>query len=129
MFDSIRARYGYLLLVALCVRCIDPAEAHDSVRMQQSQGSYRLPFADGTQVKIFDDFDMHRPRGFIDLYAVGGKEPYRVVAAADATVMAIQDGYDEGRAPIIWRHAHPGCSGRHRSPRASETRRRRRCSS
>ena len=81
-----------------------------------SQGSYRLPFADGTTVKVFDDFVTHRPRGRIDLYAVGGKEePYRVVAAADGVVMAIQDSFDEqqsGRAAALCHNnfiwiAHP----------------------
>jgi murein DD-endopeptidase MepM/ murein hydrolase activator NlpD len=69
-----------------------------------SEGSYRLPFADGTTVKVFDDFVTHRPQGRIDLYAVGGNEPHRVVAAADGVVMAIQDGYNEqqsGRAAAL----------------------------
>ena len=81
-----------------------------------SAGSYRLPFADGTTVKVFDDFVTHRPRGRTDLYAVGGKEePYRVVAAADGIVMAIQDSFDEqqsGRAAALCHNnfvwiAHP----------------------
>jgi hypothetical protein len=66
-----------------------------------SQGHYRLPFADGTDVKVFDDFLTHRPPGRNDLFAVGGHPPYRVVAAAAGRVMAIQDGYNEqqsGRA-------------------------------
>lgn len=80
-----------------------------------STGQYRLPFADGTSVKVFDDFDTHRPVGRVDLYAVGGNAPYRVVAAAAGKVMAIQDGYTEqqsGRAAkdcrnnYIW-IAHP----------------------
>ena len=69
-----------------------------------SDGLYRLPFADGTHVKVFDDFNTHRPRGRVDLYAVEGTAPYKVVAAADGTVMAIQDGYDEqqsGRAAAL----------------------------
>ena len=81
-----------------------------------SQGSYRLPFADGTTVKVFDDFVTHRPQGRIDLYAIGGKEEhYRVVAAADGIVMAIQDSFDEqqsGRAAALCHNnfiwiAHP----------------------
>jgi murein DD-endopeptidase MepM/ murein hydrolase activator NlpD len=81
----------------------------------KSAGAYRLPFADGTAVKVFDDFDTHRPVGRVDLFAVGGSEPYRVVAAANGTIMAIQDGFSEqqsGRAAkdchnnYIW-IAHP----------------------
>ena len=60
-----------------------------------SLGVYRLPFADGTTVKVFDDFSTHRPRGRIDFYAVTGQEPHRVVAAADGRVRAIRDSYSE----------------------------------
>jgi murein DD-endopeptidase MepM/ murein hydrolase activator NlpD len=68
---------------------------------EPSRGIYRLPFEDGTEVRVFDDFVTHRPPGRVDLYAVGGKEPYRVVAAAAGRIAAIQDGYAEqqsGRA-------------------------------
>jgi len=60
-----------------------------------SAGMYRLPYADGTMVKVFDDFNTHQARRRLDLYAIGGQEPYRVVAAADGRVMAIQDSYSE----------------------------------
>lgn len=80
-----------------------------------SQGRYRLPFADGTTVKVFDDFDTHRPRGRVDLYAIAGQQPYKVVAAAAGRIMAIQDGYGEqqsGRAAALCHNnyvwiAHP----------------------
>jgi hypothetical protein len=57
----------------------------------RSKGLYRLPFADRTMVKVFDDFITHRPRGRVDLFAVEGTKPYRVVAAAAGRIMAIQD--------------------------------------
>jgi murein DD-endopeptidase MepM/ murein hydrolase activator NlpD len=88
----------------------------DAVEKEHSSdGLYRLPFANETVTKIFDDFNTHRPRGRVDLYAVDGKEPYRVVAAADGIVMAIQDGYNEqqsGRAAALCHNnyvwiAHP----------------------
>lgn len=80
-----------------------------------SLGLYRLPFADGITVKVFDDFDSHRPRGRIDFFGVRGAEPYRVVAAAGGRIMAIQDGYNEqqsGRAAALCHNnyvwiAHP----------------------
>jgi murein DD-endopeptidase MepM/ murein hydrolase activator NlpD len=81
----------------------------------RSAGLYRLPFADGTQVKVFDDFVTHRPHGREDLFAVGGSAPYRVVAAAAGRIVAIQDGFGEqqsGRAAkdchnnYVW-IAHP----------------------
>ncbi|HEY7638568.1 MAG TPA: M23 family metallopeptidase, partial [Steroidobacteraceae bacterium] len=69
----------------------------------------------GTAVKVFDDFTTHRPQGRVDLFAVEGKRPYRVVAAAAGRIAAIQDSYDEqqsGRAAAdchnnyVW-IAHP----------------------
>jgi murein DD-endopeptidase MepM/ murein hydrolase activator NlpD len=83
--------------------------------MPPSQGAYRLPFADDILVKVFDDARTHRPPGRVDLFAVGGPGPYRVVAAATGRVVAIQDGYSEqqsGRAAkdchnnYVW-IAHP----------------------
>ncbi len=62
---------------------------------QPSTGIYRLPYGDATQVKVFDDTRTHRPRARIDLFAVGGPKPYRIVAAAAGRVMAIQDSYGE----------------------------------
>lgn len=67
-----------------------------------SSGQYRLPYADGTRLSVFDDDASHRPRGALDLVGeprAGAK--HRIVAAADGTVMAIEDGYHEqlsGRA-------------------------------
>ena len=66
-----------------------------------SEGRYRLPYADGTRVKVFDDFATHRPVGRVDLFAVEGSGPYRVVAAAPGRIVAIQDSHGEqqsGRA-------------------------------
>ncbi|HEX2814124.1 MAG TPA: M23 family metallopeptidase [Sphingopyxis sp.] len=92
------------------------AIATEAPAIPASSGLYRLPFADGTEVSVFDAAASHRPVGAVDL--VG--EPregklHRIVAAADGTVMAIQDGYSEqqsGRAAsecrnnLLWL-AHP----------------------
>ena len=91
------------------------ATASPSAFEPKSQGRYRLPFADGTVVKVFDDFTTHRPRGRVDLFAVDAAKPYRVVAAAAGRIAAIQDSYSEqlsGRAAAechnnyVW-IAHP----------------------
>lgn len=68
------------LLAALLVW--SPAHGQNMRATPQSRGIYRLPFADGTVIKVFDDFLTHRPPGRNDLYAIRGKRPYRVVAAA-----------------------------------------------
>ena len=64
-------------------------------RAPQSRGSYRIPFANGTVVEVFDDFTTHRPPGRNDIYAIRGSRPYRVVAAAAGRIVAIQDGYSK----------------------------------
>ena len=63
-----------------------------------SQGIYRLPYANATRIKVFDDFTTHRPHGRIDFFAVEGRRPYRVVSAAAGRVMAIQDTYGAQQA-------------------------------
>lgn len=86
-----------LLLLPACIA----TAADPPMSAAPSEGRYRLPFADGTHVKVFDDFSTHRPVGRIDLFAVDGKSPYRVVAAAAGRITAIQDSYGEqqsGRA-------------------------------
>ncbi len=73
----------------------------DSPNPPVSAGIYRLPYADGTRVRVFDDARTHRPEARIDLVGVHGGKPYRIVAAAAGWVMAIQDGFSErqtGRA-------------------------------
>ena len=77
------------------------AQANPPAPVANSAGVYRLPYADGTKIKIFDDAVTHRPVGRIDMTAVAGQPPYRVVAAADGRVVAIQDAHSEqqsGRA-------------------------------
>lgn len=83
--------------------------------MAVSDGVYRLPYADGQAVEVFDDVDSHRPRGRLDLFAPDKDKAHPVVAAAGGVVMAIQDSYAEqqsGRAAALCRNnyvwiAHP----------------------
>jgi hypothetical protein len=75
--------------------------AQEAVAPTSSEGMYRLPYADETSVKVFDDFQSHRPMGRIDFFGVGGTGPYRIVAAAAGRIVAIQDAFSEqqsGRA-------------------------------
>ena len=86
------------LFVCLSLACIAPSLAADPAAADAgkiSTGVYRLPFADGSVVKVFDDFSTHRPIPALDLFAIEGHKPYRVVAAADGRIMAIQDSYGE----------------------------------
>jgi len=90
-------RWALICFIAAALGAAATAIAGD----RASEGRYRLPFADGTQVEVFDDATTHRPKGRVDLFALGGQAPYRVVAAAAGRIVAIQDGYGEqqsGRA-------------------------------
>lgn len=90
----------HVWLLSLTVASVGAADV-PVLAAAPSAGLYRLPFADATEVKVFDDFTTHRPQGRLDFFAVGGRSPYRVVAAAAGRVVAIQDGYEEqqsGRA-------------------------------
>jgi murein DD-endopeptidase MepM/ murein hydrolase activator NlpD len=111
---TINPRIAWLAWIPVLVFAAVLAEGAGTIG-PLSQGLYRLPYADATEVKVFDDFTSHRPQGRVDLFAVGGEKPHRVVAAATGTIMAIQDGYSEqqsGRAAAdchnnyVW-IAHP----------------------
>ena len=58
-----------------------------------SRGLYRLPYADGTNVKINRDHDSHTPPGRYDMVGTGGSKPYRIVAAAPGRIVAIVDSF------------------------------------
>jgi hypothetical protein len=86
----------WLWTLILCFGFVGASSAEGpTAEAVQSEGIYRLPYADGTSVRVFDDFSTHRPRGRIDLFAIDGQRPYRVVAAAAGRVMAIQDTFGE----------------------------------
>jgi murein DD-endopeptidase MepM/ murein hydrolase activator NlpD len=57
-----------------------------------SRGVYRIPFANGTEVKVTGDHITHaNVPNRIDLVGVNGRPPYRIVAAADGIVRYIVD--------------------------------------
>lgn len=92
-------RKSFAILLAAMLTTGAPAE---TPAIPASNGLYRLPFADGTVISVFDDDQSHRPLGAVDLVGEprSGKV-HRIVAAADGVVMAIEDGYKEqqsGRA-------------------------------
>ncbi|GFE83497.1 hypothetical protein GCM10011487_54970 [Steroidobacter agaridevorans] len=89
------------IIISCCALGSASVAEQTGVEALRSQGIYRLPYEDGTVVKVFDDFTSHRPRGRIDFFAIEGSQPYRVVAAAAGRVTAIQDSFHEqqsGRA-------------------------------
>jgi hypothetical protein len=84
------------IVLALGLGLAGPARADRMSATQQSKRLYRLPFADGTHLKVFADFTTHRPAGRLDILAVGGRSgSYRVVAAATGHIVAIEDRYSK----------------------------------
>jgi hypothetical protein len=59
----------------------------------KSDGYYRIPYADGTKVKVNRNHDAHTPRGRYDMVGTGGSKPYRIVAAAPGRIVAIEDSF------------------------------------
>ena len=53
-----------MMLLPLVPAAFQPVDAPSPP--QPSTGVYRLPYGDGTQLKVFDDTRTHRPRARID---------------------------------------------------------------
>jgi murein DD-endopeptidase MepM/ murein hydrolase activator NlpD len=59
-----------------------------------AQGVYRLPYVNGTEVKVNFDHLTHYPVPTrLDLKGTGGRSPYHVAAAADGVIRAIVDNH------------------------------------
>ena len=63
----------------------------------RSEGVYRVPYANGTTVRVSNDEGSHFPPNRYDLVGTGGIGIYQVVAAAAGTVRRIEDGFGENR--------------------------------
>ena len=69
------------------------AGASASAQPPPARGVYRIPYANGTEVRVSNDHLTHSPIGRIDMSGRGGNEPYRIVAAADGTIRFIVDNF------------------------------------
>ncbi len=83
--------------------------------LPKSTGFYRIPYANGTEVRVSRDHNMHTPKGRYDMGGRGGTKPYKIVAAASGRIVAIEDDFsqqqDSDTAPqcnnnYVW-IAHP----------------------
>lgn len=73
-------------LAATAAHAVDP-----------SDGWYRIPFANGTEVRIANDHLTHSPKTRIDMVGTEGDTPYKIVAAAPGTVRFVVDKFTENR--------------------------------
>jgi hypothetical protein len=93
--------------VAVPVRAVSQNEERDHVsrpgmqrglavagQLPPSNGYYRIPYADGTTVRVSRDNNTHTPRGRYDMSGQGGGT-YKIVAAARGRIVAIEDGFSE----------------------------------
>lgn len=62
--------------------------------IEPSKGLYRIPYANGTEIRVGGDHIDHSPPGRIDMNGRGG-ETYKIVAAADGFVRHVVDGFDD----------------------------------
>lgn len=63
--------------------------------LPRSSGYYRIPYADGTDVRVSRDHNLHTPKGRYDMSGRGGSKPYRIVAAASGRIVAIEDRFSQ----------------------------------
>jgi murein DD-endopeptidase MepM/ murein hydrolase activator NlpD len=63
----------------------------------RAAGVYRVPYVNGTTVRVSHDEGSHFPPNKYDFNGACGTGPYRVAAAAAGIVRHIQDGFDENR--------------------------------
>jgi Peptidase family M23 len=76
--------------VAVCALLL----SGNAAALDASKGVYRIPYANGTEIKIGRDHIDHTPPGRIDMNGRGGG-PYKIVAAADGFVRHVVDGFDK----------------------------------
>src|SRR5262249_22161684 len=64
-----------------------------SAGAKTSDGIYRIPYGDGTHIRVSNDHRTHDPPNRLDIIGLGAP-PYRIVAAAGGVVRYIVDEFD-----------------------------------
>lgn len=59
-----------------------------------SEGLYRIPYGNGTEVRVVTDGSNHDPLGCFDIVGRGGTGNYTIVAAAGGWIRAIRDNFN-----------------------------------
>lgn len=60
--DMFLNKWMWILFACFALAASSTAEERPA-KSDTSQGTYRLPYADGTVIRVFDDFTTHGPRG------------------------------------------------------------------
>lgn len=64
------------------------------ISAQASMGVYRIPYANGTEVRVWQDHITHAgDEPEVDMAGINGNAPYRIVAAEDGVIKFIEDGF------------------------------------
>jgi murein DD-endopeptidase MepM/ murein hydrolase activator NlpD len=85
-----------VLHVSACVAVLTStlaACAGLSASGKTSDGIYRIPYGDGTHIRVSNDHRTHNPPNRLDIIGLGAP-PYRIVAAAGGVVRYIVDEFD-----------------------------------
>ncbi|WP_167285109.1 peptidoglycan DD-metalloendopeptidase family protein [Marilutibacter alkalisoli] len=86
-----------VLLASTPVLADDPAPGPAAlaiVPMEKSKGIYRIPYSDGTKVRVSRDHNTHTPKGRYDMGGQGGGT-YKITAAADGHITHIEDSFSK----------------------------------
>ena len=87
------ARMATLINFALAGAVLLCAAGTAAAQNEKSKGVYRIPYENGTTVKVTRDHTKHTPVGRLDMVGTGGSGEYKIVAAADGTIRFIEDGF------------------------------------
>lgn len=94
--DSSGAFPTAVLVLTLALGAVADGRAQTGASaIKQSAGVYRIPYEDGTKVRVSRDHATHTPIGRIDMGGREGTAPYRIVAAADGTIRFIEDSFSK----------------------------------
>ncbi|WP_226467280.1 peptidoglycan DD-metalloendopeptidase family protein [Luteimonas panaciterrae] len=80
--------------VLACAGVCALALSSQAAAIDRSQGVYRIPYTNGTEVEVSNDHIDHDPPGRIDMHGESGG-PYKIVAAADGVVRFVVDGFNK----------------------------------
>ena len=86
-------------------RCMSPPAAarpaEESSDATLSEKEYRIPYADGSKVKVTRDYFDHDPVGRFDMHGVG-PGPHRIVAARAGRIVLLVDSRSKNQHPFRW---------------------------